>query len=244
MKNQIKDEVQQSNDVLNEKENSTTNFQNKKVSKQQKGISSKDIAVCGIAVALMFALAWMPVAAFLIPVIFVSCNYKWKHGLIVGTFAGGVTLMFAFIGMMAGGEANEPFTMVVLAFIMVVPRILVGLFTSLGFWGSKKFIKGSSRMARLLPYNIGASVGVITNTALVVTALVLLIPDFRIELFSATIADVWWLLLLVGLAELVVINIIMPALCFTVAKALKIGEFKPKPKVIESEEVENILAEI
>jgi len=197
--------------------------------RSNKKITSKDIAVCGIAVALMFTLAWMPVAAFLIPVIFVACNYKWKHGLIVGIFAGGVTLMFAFIGGAASG--NPPHLVAALVIIFVVPRILVGLFASLGFWGSKKLINGKSRVSRLLPYNIGASVGVITNTALVVTALILLFPDMVI--LGVTARDGWWVLALVGFAELIVINILMPVLCFTVAKALKIGEFKLKKITIE-----------
>lgn len=203
-----------------------------------KKISSKDIAVCAVAVALMFALAWLPVAAFLIPVIFVSCNYKWRHGLIVGVFAGGVTLMYSFV---AGAANNELHLVIALAFIMVVPRILVGLFTSLAFWGSKQMIKGETRFKRILPYNIGASAGVITNTALVVSSLMLLFPDFVI--FGLNARQYWWALVLVGLAELIVVNIIMPSLCFTVGRALKIGEFRTSMTVDENKESVEVIEE-
>ncbi|MCL2062474.1 MAG: hypothetical protein FWH03_07645 [Firmicutes bacterium] len=184
-------------------------------------IKSKDITVCAVAVALMFALAWMPVAAFLIPVLFVACSYRYKHGLIVGVFAGCVCLMYS---MLLGGHSLEIFA--VLSAIMILPRILVGLFASLAFWGAKKLFKGSGRVSRVLPYNIAATVGVLTNSVLVITALVLFLPSFPIGETTAIAAVP--LLIGMGAAELVAVNLLIPTLCLTAGKALKIGGFAPK----------------
>ncbi len=195
-------------------------------------IKSKDIAVCAVAVALMFALAWMPVAAFLIPVLFVACNYKWRAGLIIGIFAGGVCLMYSFL-IGAGSTEAVPQTVAWLCAIMVVPRALTGVFASLAFTGAKKLIKNGGKVKSVLPYNLAASAGVVTNTVLVVTALALLVPD--ITFFGAAAGDIWWVLVLVGLSELIVVNLFVPVLCLTVGKALKIGEFAPKKEEWKAE---------
>jgi hypothetical protein len=89
----------------------------------------------------------------------------------------------------------------------------------------------------LFPYSAAASVGVITNTALVVTSLALFFPDMLI--LGVRAGTGWWVLLLVGLAELIAVNLFVPLLCLTVGKALKLGEFKLKPAERKAEPDEN-----
>ena len=172
----------------------------------------------------MFVLAWLPVAAFMIPVIFIACTYRPKHGLIVGVFAGCVCLGFALFA----SASNDNLGLVALmCAVWVIPRALAGWLSALAFKVAKK-IKTEGRFFRVLPYNAAASAGVITNTALIVACLALWFPDKMIMGIEA--GSGWWILALIGLGELIVMNLIMPPLCLAVAKALRIGEFAPRER--------------
>ena len=185
-------------------------------------IKTKDITVCAVAVALMFILAWLPVAAFMIPVIFVTCLYRPKHGLIVGIFAGCMCLAVALI---VGAGNDSPGMVALVCAVWVIPRALAGWFSAYAFAAAKRVVKGEGRMARMLPYNAAVTAGVLTNTVLIVSCLALWFPELVI--LGVKAGEGWWVLMLIGLAELMVLNLIMPPLCITVAKALKIGEFAP-----------------
>jgi uncharacterized membrane protein len=190
----------------------------------------KDIAVAAVAVALMFALAWLPVAAFLIPVFFVSCLYKPVHGLIIGVFAGLVCLTFALIAVAGSGVTGVQ--ILIVCIVWVVPRMLVGLFSSLAYQGAKK-IKGKSKFMRYLPYILAVITGVATNTVLVITCLALLFPAMPI--MGLAVGTYWWVFMLVGIGEALVCSLLIPPLCLTVGKALRLGEFAPKQAVKTAE---------
>jgi len=207
-------------------------------------IKSKDITVCAVAVALMFVLAWLPVAAFMIPVVFVACSYRPKYGLIVGIFAGCTCLLWA---LMFGAASESPVNIAIICAVWIVPRGVAGWLSALAFAGVRKFRgrvpgvggreidgamdggkaaggKSGGKTARWLPYNAAASAGVVTNTALVVSCLVWLFPGM--EIMGLPVGAFWWAFVLIGLGELLVLNLIMPPLCLAVGKALKLGEFE------------------
>jgi len=208
-------------------------------------IKTRDVTVLAVAVALMFALTPIPVpiGLFLVPVLFVAILYGWKIGAVAGLLFGLVSLMYAF---------TIPLNFVAVAFqeapwIAIVPRIFVGAFAALAFAGFRKLFrdengKAKNRFSQVLPYSLAASVGVLTNTTLVVTSMVLAVPN-------AAHGDVTVLIgvptmLIAGAIEFVSMNVIMPILCITVGRALKAGEFTPRKIMREREAMEKgIVAE-
>jgi len=198
-------------------------------------LSTRDITVLATALALMFALTPIPfVSLFLVPVLFIGCTQKWYMGAIAGLIFGLVSLMYAFI---------MPVTPVAIAFqhapwIPIVPRIFVGLFTSLSFWGFRKIFKSTSRFSRMLPYNLATTIGTLTNTVLVLTSLILLelyTPLFPDGLIIPALGTIY-----ISIAiELVVANIIAAPLSAVVGRALRIGEFNPSNQLIFKSPITN-----
>ena len=179
-------------------------------------IKTREITVLAAALALMFALTPIPfVSLFLVPVLFIGTTQKWHLASISGLMFGLVSLMYAFIGPGAGTPVAIVFTQN--PWIPIVPRIVVGLFTALSFKGFRKLIPAKGKVSRMLPYSLAASIGTLTNTAIVLPLLVV----FGGELIVAALVQIF----IFAAIELAVANIIAAPLSSTVAKALKIGEF-------------------
>ena len=193
-------------------------------------IKTKDITVCAAIVALMIVMGWMP-WVFLVPLLFAACTQKTPIALFCGFAYGCISLLYAYLGAV---------TPVGLAFLQqpwipIVPRILVGLFTCLSFVGFRKLFKGNGKVQRALPYNLAASVGVLTNTVLVVLCLVLFVPSIQVP--DGLIQYMYLLIpemIISFMFEMTFANLIVPTLCLTAGKALRLGEFAPKTKPAES----------
>ena len=191
-------------------------------------IKTKTITILAVALALMFALTPIPfVSLFLVPVLFIGLTHKWHLGAITGLMFGLVSLMYAFVmptGIVAFGFQAAPW-------IAIVPRIFVGLFTALSFNLFRRLIKPKGKVSKILPYNLAATVGTITNTILVIGmffAMTAIDSEFpRQYPYSFTVLFLGTVSLFVAI-ELVVANIIAAPVSFAVAKALKLGEFSPK----------------
>lgn len=203
-------------------------------------IKTKTITLLAVALALMFALTPIPFASlFLVPVLFIGLTHKWHLGAITGLMFGLVSLMYAFV---------MPGTIVAIAFqrapwIAIVPRIFVGLFTSLSFKGFRALLnkvkpkgKVGQNAVKILPYNLAATVGTLTNTILVVGLFYLM------AFFNPTFPtgydgnfDIAFLIMIAIMAsiEIVVANAIAAPVSFSVAKAMRIGEFVPRLKAVD-----------
>jgi len=191
-------------------------------------IKTKTITLLAVALALMFALTPIPFASlFLVPVLFIGLTHKWHLGAITGLMFGLVSLMYAFI---------MPVSIVAVAFqsapwIAIVPRILVGLFTSLTFRGFRKIIKPKNKATKILPYNLAATVGTLTNTILVVGLFYLMaffVPTFPTGYDGNFDIAFLGMIAIMASVELLVANIIAAPVSYSVAKAMKIGEFVPR----------------
>lgn len=182
--------------------------------------NTKTIVVMAVSTALMFALGAVPLI-FLLPLLFVACTQKVWVSVVMGLIYGCVSLIYAFIMT----------TIIALAFISlpliaIIPRIFVGLFACLAFKLTRKLIPNKGKISASVPYVVCAIVGVLTNTGLVVSALIIFAPT--VALGEMTILLYVPTMLLGCIGEFIAMIFVMPAVGLTVSKALKMGEFAPQ----------------
>lgn len=182
---------------------------------------SKYIAVSAITLALVVVLGAIPFV-FLVPLLFTCVTSKWKMTIVTSLFFGVVSLIYSFMGS----------TIVSLAFvsapyIAIVPRIIVGIVAHGSYVLSCKIIKKNSKLFKILPISIATTLGCVTNTGLVVLGLWLFAPN--IALGNMTILLYIPTMLLFGLIELIVCNIVVPPIALTIKK-MGILEIKNEKK--------------
>jgi len=190
-------------------------------------IKTKTITLLAVSLALMFALTPIPfVSLFLVPLLFLGCTQKWYIATIGGLMFGLVSLMYSFVvpvGIVAYAFMAAPW-------IPIVPRIFVGLVTAFAFSGFRRLFKGKGKMSRILPYNLAATIGTLTNTVLVVGSFYIMRignPYFPVNFYGHF--DILFLgqIAIFAAIELVVANLIAAPVSFGVARGLRVGEFTP-----------------
>lgn len=191
---------------------------------------AKTIAVLAITTALMIVLAPLP-AVFLLPLLFTAVTRDWKLSLIAGLLFGVISYCFSLMGT----------TIVSIAFIeapyiAIVPRIIVGFVTHLVFRLFKKLFRGDGRVSRFLPYSLAGAIGSLTNTALVVGAFALFMPNLQFG--EITMLVYIPTILIMGAVELLVGAIVLPPLALGVEKALgpdKQLKTKKQTRIVDKE---------
>lgn len=138
------------------------------------------IAFFGVMAALLFVVflietligsVWItPPAIFSLSILFTLClSDDYLTGLIGGILFGVMSFIIAVI------VANPLF---ILPWISILPRCFVGIGSYGTYRGLKAlFKKGPKFSSEVLPYSLGAAVGIITNTLLVVLCLTFFSPE-------------------------------------------------------------------
>lgn len=175
---------------------------------------SKVIALCAITLTLIIVLGALPFV-FLVPVLYTACSRKWGMSIIASTFYGVVSLCYAFMG-----SSFVSLAFIQAPYIAIVPRIFVGIIAHGSFVLSQKFFKGESRLQKILPISIATSLGSIANTALVILGMIIFLPEATFG--GITLFVYIPTMLIFGVIELIVTNIIVPPLVIAVNKAVKI----------------------
>ncbi len=106
-------------------------------------------------------LAFIPLVAVIVSAEFIG----WKNGLITGLTFGLVSLLSAFV------RPNILSQVFYNPLVSVLPRVLIGVVTYFVMRGVQK---GLPRLNPIFSYAIGAAMGVITNTTLVLGTILLL----------------------------------------------------------------------
>ena len=142
---------------------------------------SKRIALYGIFVAVLVVVFYLetligsfwitPPAIVSLSLLFTFClSGDWKLGL------GGGVLFGLTSWALAAIFANAAF---IFPWVSVLPRLFVGIGAYGAFRLTKRLTKNSGKkfLTDILPYSVGAACGILINTALVVTALTLFLPE-------------------------------------------------------------------
>ena len=121
---------------------------------------------------ISFALTLTPPAVLSLPVVFTFCLLDdWKTGLVGGIIFGVSSFVIAL-------SIGNP--LFILPWISILPRLFVGI----GAYGGYKLIKTltknrqNSFVKDLLPYSVGAFIGIILNTVLVILCLTLFASSY------------------------------------------------------------------
>ncbi len=142
---------------------------------------SKRIALYGVFAALIVVVFYLetligsfwitPPAIVSLSLLFTFClSADWRLGL------GGGILFGLTSWALAAMFGNPAF---IFPWISVLPRAFVGIGAYGGFRLTKRLVKDKANyfVTECLPYSIGALCGIVINTALVVTALTLFLPE-------------------------------------------------------------------
>lgn len=185
------------------------------------------ITVSAVTLALTVVMGAFPFV-FLVPLLFTTVTRGWKMTIIAALSFGVVSYLYAYMGtsIVAVAFLENPW-------IPIVPRIFVGLAAHGAYVLTRKLVTKGNK-AKILPVSVAISVGCIANTGLVVTCLMLFASsvtfgELTMPLYLTT-------MLISGLIELVICNVVIPPLALTVGKALKLPDYNKGVMKIKKEE--------
>lgn len=166
---------------------------------------SMGIALAAVFVALTAVFGALPFV-FLVPVLLAALTTDFKTSFIVSAFFGVISLLYSFMGgsIVAVAFVSAPW-------IPIAARIFVGPAARGAFLLVGKCFRTDSRAKTVVSAAVGALAGTLTNTALVVTLLILVTPSET--LFAGVPA-----MLISGAIELAVNIVALPPLALAVNK--------------------------
>ncbi|MDR0288186.1 MAG: ECF transporter S component [Clostridiales bacterium] len=160
----------------------------------------------------------------MIPVIVTAIILGPKAGTLMGAFAGLFSLIvmtfmpgvnapiaFVFTPFYSMGEMHGNFWSLV---ICIIPRILVGTVAGLAFKGLNK-----SKLPKLAVYSISGALGSLTNTALVLSGIVLFFGDKYASVIGKAIVTILFVTIFTnGIPEAVLSAVAAYIICFPIRK--------------------------
>lgn len=177
--------------------------------------------LCAIIVIFLIFPALGPVKLAFIPIVAVIISTELvglKNGIFSGFFFGLVSFVSSYISP----------SLLSLAFhnplISIVPRILIGVAT---YYASKGASKLFPKLNPVFSYAAGSAAAVITNTSLVLGAILLFHYGTTFS-FNGVSAQIGWqwltaILLTNSVIELAICTLITPPIVYALKKAVKIG---------------------
>lgn len=171
---------------------------------------AKSIALCAVLVALTAVFGAIPYA-FLIPVLLAAVTTDFKTSFVVSTFFGVVSLLYSLMG---GSVVAVAF--VANPWIPIVGRIFVGPAARGAYVLVNKAIKKEGKLKSVLPRTVGAAVGSLANTVIVVSLLVLFAPNAGLE--ETTVIVYVPIMLISGAIEFAVNVLCVPPIALAVDK--------------------------
>lgn len=171
---------------------------------------AKAVTLCAVLFALTIIFGALPYV-FFVPVLLACVFTDFKTSIAVSLFFGVVSLVYAFMG-----ASFVSLAFVAQPWIPIVTRLLAGVFARGTFVITNKLIKKEGKLKKILPICAAASVGSISNTALVVACFALFLSSA--EFAGMTVFVYIPVMLISGVIELAVNNIILPPLTLALGK--------------------------
>ncbi len=175
---------------------------------------SLNLVVYATVLALTAVFGWMPYGVFMLPLLFVACNFDFKLSLFAGFAFGIISLIYTYI---SSGTSLIALYFLEYPWMPVVPRIFVGMIAFGTYRLSAKLIKSNNIVGRAAPVAITAAIGSISNTILVGSSVLLInrfAPISGEEIF--TLGQ----LIIAGISEVVLNAVILPPIVLASRKAM------------------------